>query len=204
MAFCLTPLVSWRWGLICESLAWYVWNIYLRLSCQKVSDSLITRQQREAVLSESYHFRKIWFCFDFYGQQVLHFVRLCYYRGLNWNSENVNAVRDYAVEETTWIYSFFSSLLLFSLFFLYMFVHQPINIWDNWHGRKGHFINKLQKIQARCGDVHLWQRSICGAETGSQGHTRNTWPQGQGWIPLKALPFSVQFIPVHPTKGWGY
>lgn len=62
MAFCLIPLVSWRWGLIWESLAWYVLNICLRLNCQVVSKSLITRQQREAVLSGSYHFYNIHIC----------------------------------------------------------------------------------------------------------------------------------------------
>ena len=30
MPFCLTPLVSWRWGFICEFLACCVWNICLR------------------------------------------------------------------------------------------------------------------------------------------------------------------------------
>lgn len=76
MAFCLTPLVSWRRGLIWESLAWYVWNIYLRVNCQAVSKSLITRQQREAVLSGSYHFHNMQLWVDIYGQQSLCFNKL--------------------------------------------------------------------------------------------------------------------------------
>lgn len=71
---CLTPMVSWKWGLICESLAWNVWNFYMSVKCQVVSNSLITRQQREARLTRSYCFPKIWVCFYFYRQQVLCFV----------------------------------------------------------------------------------------------------------------------------------
>lgn len=122
MAFYLSPLVSWRWGLICESLAWYFWNIYLRLSCQEVSSSFIARQPREAVLSESYHFQKIWLRFDFCGQQVLHFVKLCSgrpsFRKLIWNTENVNVIMGYIVN--TWLSSvlFFSTLPLICLMFI--------------------------------------------------------------------------------------
>lgn len=75
--FCLTPLVSWGWGLIPESLAWYVWSSIRVYSVRWCQISFITRQQREAGLTRTYHFHKIRLCFNFFGQQVLCFVAWC-------------------------------------------------------------------------------------------------------------------------------